>query len=130
MLTTGAAAASIVKGNVIMKRTSMVACGAMALTFLIVGCNSALVGTWKADPIPTGEPFYIRQVQFKDNGEYEASARRGGDDQMLRGKYDFNGLTLKLRSAGKPDRNYPTTLWWGKSLELTVGDKKHTLKKQ
>lgn len=99
-------------------------------SFAAVGCGSTLVGTWNADPIPAGEPFYIRQVTFEDNGEYTASAKRGEENQRLRGKYEFNGFTLKLRSAGKHDRTYRAVVWWGKSLELTLDDKTHTLKKQ
>ncbi len=94
------------------------------------GCGSALVGTWKADPIPSGEPFYIRQVTFGDSGEYSASAKRGEENQRLRGKYEFNGFTLTLRSAGKNERTYRAVLWWGKTLELTSDGKTHTFKKQ
>ena len=94
------------------------------------GCGSSLFGTWNAEPIPAGAPFYIRQVTFVESGEYSASAKRGEENQRLRGKYEFNGFTLTLRSAGKNDRTYRAVLWWGKTLKLTSDGKTHTFKKQ
>lgn len=94
------------------------------------GCGPALVGTWKADPIPSGEPFYVKQVTFEKGGDYTAAAKRGDENQRLHGKYEFDGFTLKLRAAGKNDRNYRATLWWGNTLKLTSDDKTYTLKKQ
>ncbi len=99
-------------------------------SFAAGGCGSTLVGTWKAEPIPAGAPFYIRQVTFAEGGEYSASAKRGEENQRLRGKYEFNGFTLTLRSAGKNERTYRAVLWWGKTLELTSDGKTHTFKKQ
>ena len=99
-------------------------------SFAAGGCGSTLVGTWNAEPIPAGEPFYIRQVTFVESGEYSASAKRGEENQRLRGKYEFNGFTLTLRSAGKNDRTYRAVLWWGKTLELTSDGNTHTFKKQ
>ena len=45
--------------------------------------------------------------------------------------YEFSGTSLKLKSPSKPDRVYKATyLMMGPKLELTIGDKKETMKKQ
>jgi hypothetical protein len=96
----------------------------------LVGCNAALVGTWKTDPLPANEPFVIQSVTFKDDNTYQGSAKEG--DQMVRlaGTYEFNGMNLKLKTPGKPDRQYGATVIMGKTLELKKDDKKVTMKKQ
>lgn len=115
-------------------RIASLAAFALVLMINATGCSSLLVGSWKADPVPAGEPYYIMQAEFKDDGTFTAIAKKGGETQPpLKGKYEFNGFALKLQSAGKSgDRSYPAQLrgWGSSTLQLTVNDKKHTLKKQ
>jgi len=103
---------------------------ALPIAAALVGCNSALVGTWKADAAPAGEKFAIQNVTFKDDNTYTGSAKEGDQNVRLAGTYEFNGFNLKLKSPGKPDRQYGATVVMGKSLELKSGDKKVSMKKQ
>ncbi len=95
-------------------------------------CNSALVGSWKADPIPENADSYIANVKFNDDGTFRASARKkGAEPQTLRGKYDFNGFSLSLKKAGKGAANYGAVLnSFTKTLELSKDGQKQVLKKQ
>ena len=102
----------------------------LAAVPILVGCNSVLHGTWKADPLPKDEPFYIIEAQFKDDGTYKAAAKKEDEFVKLAGTYDFDGFRLKLKSPGKPDREYGATYILGGTLKLTSGDKKLTMKKQ
>ena len=96
-----------------------------------VGCSSALVGTWKADPIPQDMDFYIVSAEFKDNGDYRATARAaGGEKKNLRGKYEFNGFNLKLMRPGSAAREYPAMYYITGYLEISMDDKSQRLKKQ
>ena len=106
------------------------ACLAAALPVVMSGCGSSLVGTWNADAPPEGKGFHIKQVQFKDDGAYEASARVGDKNQRLRGKYEFNGFKLILHAAGKPDREYGAMVWMLNTLKLDHEGKQTTLTKQ
>lgn len=95
------------------------------------GCSSALVGTWKADPIPQDMEFYIVSAEFKDNGDYRAVARvTGGDTKNLRGKYEFDGFKLKLMRPGAAAREYPATYYMTGLLEIKADGKTERLKKQ
>lgn len=105
-----------------------------AATFLfvsvLVGCNSTLVGTWRAEPPPKDERFAIASVTFKDDNTYTGAAMEGSQSVRLAGTYDFNGFDLKLKTPGKPDRQYKATVIMGKTLEMRKDDTKVTLKKQ
>ncbi len=94
------------------------------------GCNSALVGSWKADTPPEGESLFINTARFKDDDTFTAVAKRGEDDIMLAGGYDFNGFKLTLKSAGKTPRVYPAAYYLNGTLELTVDGKKYKMKQQ
>lgn len=102
----------------------------LSIGWTLSGCNAVLRGTWKTDPIPEGEPFYIIEAQFKKDGTYVASAKKDGQNVALRGTYDFNGISLKLRSPGKPDRKYRAAYVLGGTLKLSTADKKLTMKKR
>jgi len=95
-----------------------------------VGCSQALVGTWKTDPIPENESFYIIQAQFKDDGTYDATAYKEGETVRLAGTYDFNGSKLTLKTPQKPERVYGALYIIGGKLELTSEGKKLIMKKQ
>lgn len=105
----------------------------MAIVVVVVamaaGCNGALVGSWKADPEPKDMPAYIGSASFKNDNTYTVVEKKGEAVEKFAGTYEFNGFSLKLKSPGKPDRVYKAMNVFGK-LELTVGDKKQTLKKQ
>ncbi len=105
----------------------------LALAFLVAatGCSSSLVGAWENTSEQKGESFYITNATFKDNGDYVATAKQGGEDVRLAGTYEFDGFKLKLKTAGKPERTYGATfIMMGPSLELRNGDQKQTLKKK
>lgn len=103
---------------------------ALACFVIPAGCNSPLVGSWRADPAPEDESFFINTARFKDDDTFTAVAKRGEDDIMLAGAYDFNGFKLTLKSAGKTPRVYPATYYLNGTLELTVDGKKYKMKKQ
>ena len=96
----------------------------------LTGCNSMLVGNWKTNPMPTDEPFCPIQAEFKDDGTYQATARKQDGNVILRGTYDFNGFRLLLKAPHKKDRNYGASCWFGKILKLRHGDKRITMRKQ
>jgi hypothetical protein len=103
----------------------------LGLMMLAGGCSSALVGTWKTDPVPEGESFVITNATFKDDSTYTASARQGDQNIRLAGTYEFDGFGLKLKTPGKPERTYGATYnMMMKTLELRSGDKKQVMKKQ
>lgn len=102
----------------------------IGLAILTTGCNGMLAGSWKADPEPKDVPAYINSATFKSDNTYTAVEKKGDAVEKFAGTYEFNGASLKLKSPGKPDRIYKACCWWGKSLELTDGGKKLTLKKQ
>ncbi len=95
------------------------------------GCASALHGTWKsaAEP-PADTKFAIKQVVFRNDSTYSASARSDDKNLFLNGKYDFNGMKLTLKSEGKPDRTYDAIVWWGKELEVRSDGQTQRLEKQ
>jgi len=96
----------------------------------LAGCNSLLVGSWKADPAPKDAPFYVNTARFKNDDTYTAVAKKGDEDIMLAGGYDFNGFKLTLKSPGKKERVYPAVYYLNGALELTVDGKKYKMKKQ
>lgn len=96
----------------------------------VVGCNGALVGTWKSDPMPKDEGFAIQQVTFKSDNTYTATAKEGEQNIRMAGTYEFNGMNLKLKTPGKPDRAYGAMVVMGKTLELKKDNKKVSMKKQ
>ncbi len=102
----------------------------LALGLAPAGCNSALEGAWKTDPVPEGEAFYIIEAQFKEDGTYTASARQGEALLRLAGTYDFNGFTLRLKTPGKPMRKYSAVYLVNKRLRVSSGDQTFTMKKQ
>jgi hypothetical protein len=98
---------------------------------LATGCGGVLVGTWKAEPEPKDMPAYINSATFKSDNTYTAVEKKGEAVEKFAGTYEFNGASLKLKSPGKPDRTYKATyMMMGPKLDLTIGDKKQTLKKQ
>ena len=102
----------------------------LAVFTVPAGCNSPLVGSWRADPAPEDESFFINTARFKDDDTFTAVAKRGENDIMLAGAYDFNGFKLTLKSAGKTPRVYPAVYYLNGTLELTVDGKKYRMKKQ
>lgn len=102
------------------------------LALFLTGCSSFMVGNWKADPIPENADFYIRQVEFKDDGTFKASAmRKGGEPMGLKGKYEFDGFSLKLMQVGRKDRVYSAFYnSFMNTLDISKDGKKQTLKKQ
>ena len=104
---------------------------AALLLLTLAGCSSAMVGTWKAvEEAPKEPSFFIKQIQFRDNGDYYASAREGEKDLFLKGPYNFNGFTLNMKLDGRPDRTLNAKIWWGRELRLSRGDWSQTLKKE
>lgn len=97
----------------------------------IAGCSSTLVGTWKSVEEPPKSPsFFIKQIQFRDNGDYYASAREADKDLFLKGPYSYNGRTLTMKLDGRPDRDLTAINWWGRELHLSRADWSQTLKKE
>ena len=94
----------------------------LAASSIPIGCNSTLVGSWRADPAPADGAFFINTARFKDDDTFTAVAKRGEDDIMLAGAYDFNGFKLTLKSAGKAPRVYPAAYYLNGTLELTVDE--------
>lgn len=116
-------------------RHSIRTVGALGLlgivTACLTGCSSALVGTWKADPIPQDMEFYIVSAEFKDNGDFRAVAREaGGETRNLNGKYDFDGFTLSLMRPGAAPRKYSATYYMTGQLDIKSDGGQQTLKKQ
>lgn len=109
--------------------TGAVVC-VLGAVLLSTGCNSVLVGTWKATEEPKGEGFALTTATFKDDGTYTAMAKRADETVKLAGTYDFNGAKLKLKTPGKPDRDYGATFILGGTLDLRSDGQKQTLKKQ
>ena len=108
-----------------------VAVTAAILMTVGLGCSAPIVGTWKADPIPTDMEFYIVSAEFKDNGDFRAIAREtGGETRNMNGKYDYNGFTLKLMRPGAAPREYPATYYMTGVLEIKSDGKQQRLKKQ
>lgn len=107
---------------------------ALILTFacliLATGCNQALHGTWKYEGEPEKEAFYIKTATFKDDNTCTAIAQKGEELVKLAGTYEFNGLHLKIKQPGKPDRDYDAKVWMGNTLELKSNGKAQKLKKQ
>ncbi|MCG8407188.1 MAG: hypothetical protein MI923_18475 [Phycisphaerales bacterium] len=102
------------------------------MTSLLSGCSSMLVGNWKSDKIPEDASFYIRAVEFKDDGTYTGSAmKKGGDPRRIAGKYEFDGFSLKLMQVGRNDRVYSAFYnSFMNTLDITKDGQKQTLKKQ
>src|SRR5262245_58671083 len=102
------------------------------LAVICVGCSKQIVGNWKTEPEPTGEPFYISSATFKEDGTYSAIAKHNSEITPFTGKYEFDGMHLKLMTPGKPDRKYGATyMMVGPKLELKSPEgKKVTMKKQ
>jgi outer membrane lipopolysaccharide assembly protein LptE/RlpB len=96
----------------------------------LAGCGSALVGTWKSDPMPKDDKFAIQQVTFKSDNTYTASAKEGDQNVRLAGTYEFNGFNLKLKTPAKPERTYGAMVVMGRTLELKRDGQKITMKKQ
>jgi hypothetical protein len=102
----------------------------VGLTVSVVGCNSALVGSWENSSKPEGQPFYLHNVTFKSDGTYTASAKQGEENVRLAGTYEFDGFGLKLKQPGKPEKKYGATNVMGQKLELSDGKNKQTLIKK
>ena len=94
------------------------------------GCSSTLVGSWSSDPNATSSETIFRQVQFKKDGTFNAVSQESGRSMPSSGKYEFDGFTLILRSAGKPERAYKATYVVGGKLELRNGEQRQTLRRQ
>ena len=98
----------------------------------LVGCNSLLVGHWKAEPAPEDADFYISRAEFKEDGTFRGVGRaKGVDPKIVRGQYEFNGFRLTLTQPGKEKRVYPATYWMlTRTLQLTVNGQKYSMKKE
>jgi len=114
-----------------MKRIQRTLVAGVALAIFCCGCSKTIVGNWKTDPEPQNEPFYITSATFKDDGSYSAVARSNSQMLPLKGTYEFDGMHLKLKTPGKPDRSYSASyMMVGPTLKLTSDGKKITMKKQ
>ncbi len=104
----------------------------VAIGVMTTGCSSSLVGTWEnPEPKADAGDFVINNATFKDDGTYVASARKGDETIRLAGTYEFDGFHLKLKTPGKPQRNYNATyMMMGPTLDLRDGDMKQSLKKK
>ena len=105
----------------------------LALLAALGGCNSVLVGSWKADPIPDGAETYIVHANFRDDGTYEMFERNKDAEKSIRhgGQYQYNGFRLKLKRPSKKELVYPAMYnSFNHTLKLSVGEQKQTLKKQ
>jgi hypothetical protein len=99
--------------------------------FAASGCSSAIVGTWKTDPVPKDGTGYLLQATFKGDGKFEATTKDGESTAPLKGTYNFDGFKLTLKEAGKPEQTYGATyIMMGSKLDLKQGEKKFTMKKQ
>jgi len=103
----------------------------VGLAAWVVGCSSALVGSWENTTKPEGQAFYLHNATFKDDGTYTASAKQGEENIRLAGTYEFDCFNLKLKTPGKPERKYGATyMMMAKTLQLREGQNKQTLKKK
>jgi hypothetical protein len=103
----------------------------LAAMILAAGCSPALVGAWKAvEDTPDSPHFFVKQVQFRKDGTYSASARQTDRDLFLNGRYEFDGMNLTLKADGRADRKYHALIWWGSELEITKDNQKQRLRKQ
>ena len=102
----------------------------VGLAASVVGCNSALVGSWENATKPEGQSSYLHNATFKSDGTYTAAAKQGEENVRLAGTYEFDGFNLKLKQPGKPERKYSATCVMGKTLQLCEGQSKQTLKKK
>jgi len=96
----------------------------------LVGCSSALVGSWKTTSAPEGETFTIKSVEFKDDGTFVSIAKKGDENVRSAGTYEFNGFKLTLKQPGKKPRTYGASYVLGGTLKLNADGKKLTMKKQ
>lgn len=95
------------------------------------GCSSALVGTWKTDPMPKDAAGCLVQATFKGDGKFEATTKSGDGTTPMKGTYAFDGFKLTLKEAGKGEQVYGATyIMIGGKLELKQGQKSYTMKKQ
>ena len=90
---------------------------------LLVGSGCSLTGTWKTvsvQPQDAVGKFPISMVTFDENNmTYTAPSIYQGKTVTSTGKYDWNGMRLRIMPEGKPERTYPGTLWLGKTLKLS-----------
>ncbi|MFO0974407.1 MAG: hypothetical protein U1A27_13345 [Phycisphaerae bacterium] len=95
------------------------------------GCNArALEGSWKAVDAPAEtEAFRFKQIELRD-GRYFASAAMGEQNLFLRGRYQFNGLSLTLRPDDGPPQQFQALLWLSRELRLSARDFVQRLKRQ
>ncbi len=104
---------------------------ACALALLSAGCGSAIHGSWKAPEAPDGAVQYITQAEFKENGDFVAAARNdAGEAETWRGKYEFDGVSLRLMQPRRPDAIYDAMYnAFNKSLKISREGRSQTLSK-
>lgn len=103
----------------------------IAFLGFLAGCSQALVGTWENAGGSEDQAFVIQSATFKDDGSYVAAAKKGDEAVPLRGTWEFNGMELKLKSPGKPERVYKATYQMiPPMLHLQKDSTKQTLKKK
>lgn len=73
----------------------------------LAGCSEVIEGSWKGASGPDGTAAAITQAEFKENGDFVAVERQpDGEIVTLRGKYEFDGVSLRLMQPRKPDAIY------------------------
>jgi len=94
----------------------------LALVLLIAavsGCSIA--GTWKTvsiEPLEAAEDFHFSTVTFGNDNMYTGKAKYDGEEVTSTGRYDWDGMTLKVQPDEGSDRTYQAVLWWGRQLVL------------
>lgn len=81
------------------------------------GCASTVVGAW-GPATPDVAEGQFSSMQFRDDGSFSAVTVRGGEEALLSGKYDFDGVSLTLKPPGKAEKRYRATYIMGGELQL------------
>lgn len=99
---------------------------------LFAGCSSAIEGAYDGGQAPEGTAFHIARATFKEDRTFSAFAKFGdGEGKMIQGVYDFDGFKLKVKQAGKKEREYSATYdSFRKSLNITGPDGKSQVLKR
>ncbi len=105
-----------------------------ALTLLlgvVTGCSSVIVGSFDGGAPPEGSEFHISRATFNEDNTFVLFAKQGeGEGRILKGTYQFDGFTLKIKQAGKKERKYSATFnSFNKSLDVSNDGNRQTLKK-
>ncbi|MEW6251032.1 MAG: hypothetical protein AB1716_10325 [Planctomycetota bacterium] len=82
---------------------------------LLSGCQGALIGDWRM--ISAGQSrhvFSIERASFREDGSFETRTTVEGVTLDEKGRYEFNGVKLRLWPAGGGLRMYTATLGPGR----------------